>query len=145
MISATGELDRERMRNRVFRDPGARRKLEAILHPRIARLRRHWEEEQRHAGAEVVACEVPLLFEAGLEDAFDQVVVVDAPAELRERRLVLGRGIGAGEARRIMESQGDPETKRERADHVLENRGSLDDLRSAALTLLERIRKEGVR
>ncbi len=140
VLGPDGALDREALRDRVFRDPALRRRLEAILHPRIARRRAGWEEARRREGARVVVSEVPLLFEAGLEGAFDVVVFVDAPEEERMRRLQEGRGLEPDEARRILASQGDPAAKRDRADHVLSNAGSIEELRGAAMELLDRLR-----
>jgi dephospho-CoA kinase len=141
VLRGDGELDRDRMREIAFRDPEARRDLEGILHPAIRALRDEWMDERRAEGALLVASEVPLLYELGMEDEFDVVVVVDAPEELREERLVRDRGLDPAEARRLIASQGNPEAKRERADYVLENSGTEDDLRRAALALLGRIRE----
>lgn len=135
-----GTLDREALRARVFGDDEARRRLEAILHPRIARLRDAWTAEREAEGAELVVAEIPLLFEAELEDEYDVTVVVHASREARLRRLAEERGIEADEARRIMDAQMDPAEKRRRADYVLENDGSLEELREAALELLDRLR-----
>ncbi len=143
VFTPDGALDRARMRERVFSDPEGRRRLERITHPRIAELAREWTAERAREGARIVAAEVPLLFEAGLESDYDVVVVVDAPDDLRERRLVEGRNLSPEEARRIMASQGDPAEKRRRADHVLENRGSVAQLEREARALLDRLRPAG--
>lgn len=143
VLAADGSLDRGRLRRIVFGDPEARARLEEILHPRIRRLRDAWLRERGDEGAAVVAGEIPLLFEAGLEEEFDVIVVVHAPEEERRRRLVEGRGLPPREAEALLASQGDPDEKARRADHVLVNDGSLDELRSKALALLDRIREEG--
>lgn len=136
-----GTLDRGALRDRVFRDDEARKRLETILHPRIAELREAWEEARRTEGAALVAAEIPLLFETGTEGEFDVVVTVDAPRSERLRRLVDERGLDPDEARRIMEVQMDPAEKRERADEVLVNDGTVAELREKALVLLDRLRK----
>jgi len=143
ILTPAGELDRSRMREKAFRDPAVRLRLEAILHPRIRELRRRWVEARRDEGRDLVVSEVPLLFEGGLEDDFDLVVLVDASEAERLRRLVEDRGIPEDEARRIMESQGDPEEKRRRADRVLTNHGSIEALQAAALKLLAELRATG--
>jgi dephospho-CoA kinase len=144
VVLPDGELDRDRMRQIAFRDPEARRDLEGILHPAIRALRGKWMDARRAEGASLVASEVPLLYELGMEDEFDIVVVVDAPEHVREERLVRDRGLDRADARRLIASQGDPVAKREKADYVLENLGTEEDLRRAALVLLSRIR-DGVR
>jgi len=143
ILGPSGEMDRSRMRESVFRDPGARARLEAILHPRIRDLRRRWVNARREEGWDVVVSEVPLLFEAGLENDFDVIVFIDAPEAERLRRLVRDRGIPEEEARRIMASQGDPELKRKRSHHVLANQGSVEELETAALRLLDELRGAG--
>ena len=142
VLTREGELDRERLREIVFRDPEARRDLEGILHPVIRALRADWMEARRAEGASIVASEIPLLYELDMEGDFDFIVVVDAPERIREERLVRDRGLDRAEARRIIASQADPGAKRERADFVLENVGTEGDVRRAALALLARIREE---
>lgn len=145
ILSADGTLDRERLRRQVFRDDGARADLERILHPRIAQLREAWLREREREGHPLVVSEIPLLFEAGLEDSVDRVVFVDASREVRLARLVEGRGLDEEEALRIMDAQQDPEEKARRADHVLRNDGSLEALAAAAQALLGWLREEARR
>lgn len=140
VLTDDGTLDRDAVRARVFGDDEARRTLESILHPRIAALRDAWTAEREAEGARLVVAEIPLLFEAGLQDACDVTVVVHASRRERLRRLVEERGLDTEEARRIMDAQMDPAEKRRRADHVLENDGSPEELREAAVELLGRLR-----
>jgi len=135
-----GSMDRDRMRQFVFKDPEARRQLEGAIHPHIRVLREHWLESRRLEGAPLVVSEVPLLFEVRMEDLFDVVVVVDAPEQVREERLVLERGISKEEAKRIMAAQGDPELKLAKANHVIRNGGTLEDLEASALRVLANLR-----
>jgi predicted metal-dependent phosphoesterase TrpH len=90
-----------------------------------------------------VVAEIPLLFETGREGDFDAVVLVDAPDDVRLRRLVDDRGLAEDEAKRLMAAQMDPAEKRRRADHVLENDRSLAELEAAALALLDALRGGG--
>ena len=140
VLRSDGTLDRDHLRERVFQDPGARKRLEAILHPQIRELREAWLQEQREEGAPLVVSEIPLLFETGLEGEVDLIVFVDAPATERRRRLVEDRGLSPEEASRIMAAQGDPGEKRRRSHHVLPNDGTLDDLEARARSLLEELR-----
>ena len=140
VLGPDGALDRARMRTLVFADARARQTLESILHPRIRARRAEWLEEQRQRGAALVVAEIPLLFEVGLERDFDRIVVVDAPAPVRLARLVRERGVPEADARAMIAAQMDAGAKRARAHHVLDNGGTLDDLRRAALELLARLR-----
>jgi dephospho-CoA kinase len=143
VLASDGTLDRAGVRELVFQDPEARARLEAILHPRIRELRDAWVRERVEEGNPLVVSEVPLLYETGLEGEFDVVVVVHAAAGDRRRRLMENRGIRDEEADRIMAAQGDPDEKRRRADHVILNDGSLEELRARAEALLGKIRGGG--
>ena len=140
ILAADGTLDRGRLREVVFDDPAARTRLEEILHPEIWALRTRWLNEQEAAGARLVVSEIPLLFETGREGDFSAVVFVDAPDEQRLSRMTRDRGLSEEEARKMMAAQMDPAVKRERADHVLRNDGSLEALHSVADALLDVLR-----
>jgi len=93
-------------------------------------------------GHRLVVSEIPLLFEAGLEDAVDRIVLVDAPREERRRRLVEDRGLDPVEAERIIDAQLDPAAKRPRSHHVIDNDGSLAELEARADRVLADLRQE---
>ncbi len=142
VLTSGGALDRAALREIVFVDPEARARLEAILHPIIAELRERWCRAREEEGHRLVVSEIPLLFEAGLSRDFDRVVVVDAPATERLRRLVEDRGLSREVAERIMAAQGDAGEKRAKADHVIPNDRSEAELRERALRLLDQLRAE---
>ncbi len=136
VLAPDGTLDREALRARVFTDADARQRLEAILHPRIWEARARWMRRREAEGARLVVAEIPLLFETGREQDFDEVVMVDASTEVRLRRLVGERGMDPEEARRVMASQMDPAAKVVRAQHVIANDGSIEELRREAVRCL---------
>ena len=140
VLTSGGALDRARLRDRVFRDEEDRRRLEEILHPRIAVLRGTWMRERRAEGHRLVVAEIPLLFETGMEKDFDLTVVVDAPAAVRLGRLVEHGGISEDEARRIMAAQLGAAEKRRGADVVIDNGGTLEQLGRRAGEVLEELR-----
>ena len=140
VLEPGGQLDRGRLRDRVFRDEDARRRLESILHPRIRDLRERWLREQGRRGVELVAAEIPLLFETGYARGVDVTIVVDAPPAVRLDRLVRLRGLDAEEAARIMSTQADAAETGAMADHVIPNDGTPADLEQRALELLARLR-----
>jgi dephospho-CoA kinase len=147
VLKADGSLDRAALRHRVFRDPSLRKRLENILHPLIGELRNRWVEDHEQAGSPLVVAEIPLLFETGMEGEFDLVVLVLADTRERLRRLVQGRGLEEAEALRIMEAQLPVGEKIPKADFILENNASLQDLEIRALALLDmvqaRTKREG--
>jgi dephospho-CoA kinase len=135
VVAADGTIDRGRLRDVVFADHGRRNTLEQIVHPEVQRLRAAEEARLRQQGARIVVNDIPLLYEAGLSDAFDKVVHVHADETVRLDRLVRLRGLPETEARAMMAAQMPSEDKRERADIVIENNGSLDELRQRAAAI----------
>jgi dephospho-CoA kinase len=125
-------LDRAALRRLVFSDPEARRRLEAIVHPEVARLRQIEESRLRDQGEEIVVNDIPLLFEVGLADEFDMIVLVDAPRDIREDRLARDRGLSQEEAHAIVDAQMATAVKRGRADVVIDNVGTRAELEEAA-------------
>ncbi|HYJ78739.1 MAG TPA: dephospho-CoA kinase [Longimicrobiaceae bacterium] len=136
-----GALDRAALRHIVFADPEARERLEEIVHPAVAGLREEEYREARERGDRVVVADIPLLFEVGLVDEFDVVVLVDAPEETRLMRLVGDRGLDAEEARRMIAAQMPSELKRARADTVIENAGSMGDLERRARQVWDELQR----
>jgi dephospho-CoA kinase len=130
VIAADGTLDRAALRRIVFERPEEREALNAIVHPEVARLRDEEVAAARARGDRVVICDIPLLFEAGLADGFDRIVLVDAPPAVRLQRLVRDRALGEEEAKRMIAAQMPAEPKRARADLIIENDGDRRALES---------------
>lgn len=126
-----GSLDRARLRRLILDDPQARAALNAIVHPAVQARREALLEEARARGDPIVVSDIPLLFEAARPEAFDVVVLVDAPEAVRRQRL-LERGLSPEEVDRLMAAQWPAERKRARSHVVLENAGTLEELRQAA-------------
>lgn len=126
-VTASGGLNREWLADRVFADPDERRRLEAIVHPEVARLSAEAIEPYR-ATDRVVVYVVPLLVENRMEPMFDVVIVVSSPEETRIARVAEERGVSEKAIRERMAAQL-PDRKRERAAHVvIRNDGSMEDL-----------------
>jgi dephospho-CoA kinase len=140
ILASDGSLDRAELRDRVFRDPGERKRLEGILHPLIAEERQRWVRARIEEGAPLIVAEIPLLYELGMEEEFDLIVVVRSEEAERKRRLVECRGLEPEEANRIMEAQMAEKEKVQRADFVLDNGSTLPDLQKRALALLDLLR-----
>jgi len=131
MLRPDGSLDRERLGQTVFADPGLRATLNAIVHPLV----RTWMEEAERAAVRaapppgpVIVHDVPLLAESRGKAGFDVVIVVDVPPELQVERLVRLRGMAADQARARMAAQASREQRLAVADIVIDNSGSLEDL-----------------
>lgn len=128
VLTADGTLDRGALGRRVFGDAAARARLEAIVHPRVRAAAAAAEGAATAAGASVVVHDVPLLVETGQADAFDVVVVVAAPREVRLRRLVETRGLSPADAQARLAAQADDATRAGAADVVLDGGGAVETL-----------------
>jgi dephospho-CoA kinase len=125
VLQADGTLDRAALRRHVFDDDAARRRLEAILHPRI-RVRMH--EHAQRAGGPYVIVAIPLLAEGGGRLAYpwlDRILVVDVPREVQLARLVRRDGIEVALAERMVAAQADRASRLAIADDVIVNEGAL--------------------
>jgi dephospho-CoA kinase len=145
ILAADGTLDRAALRRRILANPADRTALEAITHPAIAARRAARTAELAATGAPVVICDIPLLFEAQLEDTVDEIVLVDAPVAVRRARLIRDRGIAPSEADALIAAQMPAERKRAYADVVIENTGSRADLEAAIAMLVTRLRAAAAR
>ncbi len=127
-VLVDGRIDRARLARTAFASPDGAAALEALLHPLVGREVARWMDEQgrRSPPPPVLVNEVPLLFEAGLEGRFDRTLVVRAAEDLRRNRLAARGDLAALEQReaRLLS----PAEKEARADDVLVNDGSLEDL-----------------
>ncbi|MGK2934951.1 MAG: dephospho-CoA kinase [Gemmatimonadaceae bacterium] len=142
VLAADGSLDREALRSTVFQDPDELQELNEIVHPQIEKRRDDLIAEARERGDSVVVCVVPLLFEKHLVDEFDKIVLVDAPRPIRFERLQKKRGIEEAEALRMIAAQMPAELKKARADYVLENTGSIAELRKEVEKLWSDLQSE---
>jgi dephospho-CoA kinase len=137
ILLPTGELDRAALRDVVFRDASERTHLEEIVHPEVNRLRYEELRKAEEEGLRILVSDIPLLFEAGLQNDHDLVVLVDAPEAVRKERLVRERGLDPDEAQRMIDSQWPVDRKRPGSDFVIENRGSREQLQQEARRIWE--------
>jgi len=132
-VVVNGAVDRQRLGARVFRDPAALRRLEAILHPMVRQEARDFVKRQRRRGAPVVVLDIPLLFETGGERLCDAVIVVSAPRFVQDARVLRRPGMTRERLAEIRARQLADAVKRRRADHVvptgLSKRETLRELR----------------
>jgi dephospho-CoA kinase len=138
LLTPEGDLDRPAMGRLVFGDEGARKRLEAIVHPlvieRMAALEAAADED------DVVVHDIPLLAEGGRADTFDAVVVVDAPRDLQVERMLSERRWTREDAESRIAAQATREQRRAIATHVIDNNGSLEDLRARVEAVFDELR-----
>jgi len=135
-VAPDGSVNRTRIGEIVFADPEELAWLESQIHPLVAERMVAWLTELP-AGTELAVVEVPLLFEGGREAVFDATVAVVTADEVRRQRAE-ARGhalVDEREARQLSQAE-----KAERADHVVANDGSVEDLERALSALIDKLR-----
>lgn len=132
-VLADGTLDRKRLGKMIFFDPSLRSRLEAIVHPAVLEeISREIREFKELCTGPVIAVEAAILYEANASEMFDYVVVVDAPRDIRIDRIASRDRLSRQEILQRMESQAPPEEKADRADFVLRNTGTREELEEKA-------------
>ena len=132
VLAADGRLDRPRLRERIFGDAEARRRLEAILHPAI---RAEMERQSRAAGGPYQVLVIPLLVEGGRRDHIDRVLVVDVPEATQIERLVRRDGVSRDQAEAALRAQASRDARLAFADDVIENTGDVAALETRVAKL----------
>ena len=127
LLDTHGQLDRARLRQRVFDDPAARRRLEAILHPRI---RATVQDRLTTLDAPYCLIVVPLLVETKFDELVDRVLVVDVGEDRQRERVSRRDGVSTDAANQIIAAQTSRQERLAQADDVIYNDGRIDDLES---------------
>jgi dephospho-CoA kinase len=135
VVAENGELDRRTLRELIFRDPGSRLDLEAILHPLI---RADMDQSAERASGPYIVMAIPLLVESGSSDRVDRILVVDVEEAVQLQRVMARDGSTEEQARGILGSQASRSQRLAMADDVLLNTGSVTELRQAVDQLHER-------
>lgn len=130
LIDATGALDRQKMRERVFQDSTTRKRLESIIHPLVAQAMERNAAVELAAGVPCVVFDIPLLVEsAHWRSRLDSILVVDCEAQTQVTRVMRRSGLSESEVRGVMAAQASRAKRLSAADHVLYNDGlTLDQL-----------------
>jgi len=130
-----GRLNRAYLAEQVFGDDDNVRRINAIVHPRVRRALLQAQDQAERDGVDLLIYEAALIFETGGERHLDAVAVVDAPVEVRIRRVVERDATTPEQVRARMQHQLSPDDLRRRADYVIDNTGSLDDLRRQVMVV----------
>jgi dephospho-CoA kinase len=136
VLAADGAVDRQKLALLVFADPGARRDLEAIVHPAVYRaIAAGLRAFELLGGYPLAVVDVPLLYETGHAQDFDRVIVMACPPEVQIARLI-ERGMSDAEARQRIAAQWPTEEKTARADFVIRTDGSVEKTDEQVDTIL---------
>lgn len=136
-------VKRQDLGARVFGDADALRRLEAIVHPAVARMREAFMIE--HMGEPLVVFDIPLLFEKGHGKDLDAVMVVSAPAEVQRQRVLARPGMTVEKFAHILSLQVPDAEKRARADHVIDTGLTLAETEGQVAELVRAIREKNPR
>jgi len=138
LLTPDGDLDRPAMGALVFADVEARRRLEAIVHPLV--FERIVDLETHAPPGALVVHDIPLLAESGRADTFDAVIVVHAPEDTQIDRMVRDRGWTEAEARARIAAQAAAEDRLALATYVIDNTGTIEDLRRRVSEVFDQLR-----
>lgn len=141
ILDSTGALDRAAMRKRVFGDDAARKRLEAIIHPRV---RESLAQQCAQAASPYAIAAIPLLAEVGARTAYPwlrRILVVDVPVEMQHARLIQRDGIDNALADKMIAAQATREQRLAVADDIIVNNGTLGDLQDHVAALDTRYRR----
>ena len=134
-------VDREKLGARVFQDEAALARLEAIVHPAVARARAAFMAENRDAP--VVLFDIPLLFEKGGHSEVDRILVVSAPPNVQRERVLARPGMTEEKFARILSLQMADAEKRARADFIVDTGRSLEETEGDVVELIAQIKELG--
>ncbi len=141
ILDTDGALDRAAMRKRVFGDDTARKRLEAIIHPRV---RESLARQCAQAASPYAIAAIPLLAEVGARSAYPwlhRILVVDVPVEVQHARLVQRDGIDNALADKMIAAQATREQRLAVADDIIVNNGTLGDLQEHVAALYTHYRR----
>lgn len=142
-VVADGAVDRERLAKAVLGNDGAVRRLEAIVHPLVGRMRSEFLARAQAEGRDIVVLDIPLLFETGGDDRVDRIVVVSAPAALQRERVLARPGMTEAKYQAILARQVPDEEKRKRADFVVDSSVGLEDAFEQVERIVAQLRAGG--
>jgi len=139
-VTRDGAVDREALRQRVLGHPEALKRLNAVVHPLVARHRADAFQALEAQGADLLVLDVPLLFETGGDAKMDAVVVVSAPPDLQHARVLTRPGMTPERLDAILAQQMPDAEKRARADFVVDTSGGLDQARAQVAAIVAALR-----
>lgn len=136
VVSSNGSIDRQKLGAKIFADSALRLKLDAIVHPFVRTQVALLKQKLVDQGCSLAVYDVPLLFEKNMQKSFDKIIVVTCDPLLQKQRLMKRNGLSEQEALQRIGSQLPMAEKIRQADFVVENNGSLEDLKNAVQKIL---------
>ncbi|MFD5018327.1 dephospho-CoA kinase [Paenibacillus sp. NPDC058367] len=140
ILSPDGTLNRGKLGDIVFQDPAALQALNNLTHPAIRReIKERMNSMEEEDPKKLTIVDIPLLFESGLENMFHEILVVYVPREVQIARLMERNGLSLEQAEARLNAQLDIETKRNKADYIIDNSGELAHTEQQVAVLWDRL------
>ena len=139
ILDQEGRINRQALGDHIFKDPDARHKLNALTHPAVAEAFNTAIDDLKNNGESIALYDVPLLYEVGKENQFAGVIVVWVPEALQRKRLQERDQLSEEQIIDRLKSQLPLESKRERADFVIDNSGEKSETRKQVTSLIKRL------
>jgi dephospho-CoA kinase len=140
VIAVDGSLDRAALAAVIFGDAEARRALETIVHPAVRARTNDWLAAREREGATLAVADIPLLYETGRDQAFDEVIVVACAPATQLERLMSRDGLSEADARRRLAAQLPIEEKAARGTYVIRTDGTFANTDAQTSAVLSRLR-----
>lgn len=137
-----GEIDRKALGKIIFHDDDERKKLEGILHPLVREAQAEFIDRNHKAGVQIVALDIPLLYETEREKDLDYVMVVSAPAEIQRNRVLARDNMTEEKFDAILKTQMPDEHKRERADYIIDSGVDMDQMSNIVEDVINEIKSK---
>ena len=142
-ILTNGSIDRKKLRNAVFDSSEKVKKLNSIMHPAIIKISKEKIEHFKSMKKKLIVVVIPLLFEVNLEYLVDKILLVAASREKQTERIIKRDNTNKTDAENIINSQMPLDEKRKKSDFIIENNGSLSELREKVLEFLNNLNYTG--
>ncbi|WP_066194703.1 MULTISPECIES: dephospho-CoA kinase [Gracilibacillus] len=137
MLQADGTLDRGKLGKLIFQEKESRHQLNSIVHPAIRQRMQQQKETLLQQGHATIALDIPLLFENNLTYLVDRTIVVAATESVQKKRLMERNQLSKEEAEKRMGSQMDLEKKKQLADYVIDNSGTITETKQQVAAVLK--------
>ena len=134
-----GSVDRARLKEAILEDPTLLNRVETLVHPLVAQDRNAFLQHHRSAGATLVLCDIPLLFETKADQWVDKIVVVTAPADVQRQRVLDRPGMTEQAFEAILAKQLPDAEKRDRADYVIDTSRGMDHARQKVAKIVDQL------
>ena len=121
------QVDREKLLKNLLKDEDGFKKLESLIHPLVRQKEWEFIKEHKDKGADLVAIEIPLLFETGAEKLMDSVLLASAPAEVQKQRVMARPGMTQEKFKTLLDKQMPDSEKRKKADFIVDTSCSLKE------------------